>query len=514
MTQSRTAFFLIAILILVRAVMAALLPLSADEAYYWLWSKYLAPGYYDHPPAVAFVIRLGTSLFGDTEFGVRAGGVLLSLLASWFVWQAALDILKDERRALLAALLFNLTLMIGVEMLALTPDTPSIAATAAFLFCLVRVQSTGKGIWWLWAGVAAGLGLLSKYSGLFVGMGALFWLIVSPGARVWLATLWPWAGGALALLIFAPNLLWQSQHHWMTFAFQFGRVTQGHPTLRFLFEFIGAELGLATPFILVLAVLGAWRARIRDDDRFLLLSLITPALVYFLVHTLHDRVQGNWPCFLFPVLAILAADAFVPEHFRAPASLFVAVPDGVGRSERSEGRVPTLHTFPGTAPGRDWRGWCSRLAVPVAGLVLLLAYAQAATGFLPLAHDPLARLLGVGVKQLAGQVQTEMQATGARAVLTADYETTAWLRFYAPGLAVIAVEQPNRYLGAPAVRLDAGPWLYFADRSRAQNGTVTGNFAVVSERADLVRARNGAIIATYKLWQLGQPRSSMQGKKP
>src|SRR4029077_6630394 len=59
-TQSRTALFLIVILILVRAAMAGLLPLSADEAYYWLWSKYPAAGYYDHPPAIAFVIRFGT----------------------------------------------------------------------------------------------------------------------------------------------------------------------------------------------------------------------------------------------------------------------------------------------------------------------------------------------------------------------------------------------------------------------------------------------------------------------
>jgi len=475
-TASRTAFFLIAILILARAVMAALLPLSADEAYYWLWSKYLAAGYYDHPPAVAFVIRLGTVLFGDTEFGVRAGGVLLSLLASWFVWRAALDILKDKQRAVLAALLFNLTLMIGVEMLALTPDTPSIAATAAFLFCLARVQSTGKGSWWLWAGGAAGLGLLSKYSGLFVGMGALLWLIVNRRARVWLTTLWPWAGGALALLVFLPNLLWQSQHQWMTFAFQFGRVTQGHLTLRFLFEFIGAELGLATPFILILAVLGAWRARIRHDDRALLLCLITPALIYFLVHALHDRVQGNWPCFLFPMLAVMAADAF--------------------------------------ASGRDWRGWCSRLAMPVAGVFLLLAYAQAATGFLPLKHDPLARLLGVGIKQVADEVQAEMQKSGARSVLTSDYETTAWLRFYAPQLAVVAVDQPNRYLEAPSVLLDGGPWLYFADHARSQNRTITGNFGRVTEQTELHRTRNGAVIASYDLWQLDRQHSTIQGKKP
>ncbi len=74
-------------LIGLRLVMAAVLPLSADEAYYWLWSKHLAAGYYDHPPAIAFVIRFGTLLLGDSELGVRLGGVLLSILASWFVWR-------------------------------------------------------------------------------------------------------------------------------------------------------------------------------------------------------------------------------------------------------------------------------------------------------------------------------------------------------------------------------------------------------------------------------------------
>ena len=128
-------------------------------------------------------------------------------------------------------------------------------------------------------------------------------------------------------------------------------------------EFIGAQLGLATPFILILAGLGLWQARRRDDDRFLLLALVAPALAYFLIHALHDRVQGNWPCFLYPVLAILAADAFLP--------------------------------------GPNWRGWCALAAMPVAAVILLLAYIQAATGWIALKHDPLARLLGVGIDRVA-----------------------------------------------------------------------------------------------------------------
>jgi 4-amino-4-deoxy-L-arabinose transferase-like glycosyltransferase len=463
-------------LIVLRAVMAGFLPLSADEAYYWLWSRHLAAGYYDHPPVIAFVIRLGTLLFGDSAFGVRFGGVVLSAIASWFVWAAALAILRDRRRAALAALLFNLTLMIGVEMLAATPDTPSIAATAAILFCLAKLQSTHDGRWWFWTGVAAGLGLLSKYSGFFVGAGALVWLLASPKQIAWLKTPWPWAGGVLALLLFLPNLWWQSQHHWMTFAFQFGRVTEGHLTARFLLEFVGAQLGLATPFILVLAIGGAARARRRNDDRFLLVALTLPALVYFLIHALHDRVQGNWPAFLYPMLAILAADAFSGEA--------------------------------------GWRRWCSRLAIPVAGALLLLAYVQAATGLIPLKHDPLARLLGVAMKDVASRVAAEARERGVDAVLASDYETTAWLSFYAPGLKLIAVDQPGRYLDGSSAVLAGGSYLYFDDPARKDAGTVTGQFAHADKAAEIARTRRGSLIATYDLWRLNTPKKPIQGKMP
>ena len=70
-------------LLLVRAVMALVLPLSADEAYYWLWSKHLDFGYFDPPPAIAWLIYPGTLVFGDTDLGVRLCGILLSIAATW-----------------------------------------------------------------------------------------------------------------------------------------------------------------------------------------------------------------------------------------------------------------------------------------------------------------------------------------------------------------------------------------------------------------------------------------------
>ena len=349
LTPRRAQIFLL-LLFGLRGVMAAALPLSADEAYYWLWSKHLDAGYFDHPPAIAFLIRAGTTFFGDTPAGVRALGVVLSLPATWFVWMSAQVILKDACAAPgLAALLFNLTLMMGVELLAATPDMPSVVTSAAFLFCLAKLQDSKDGRWWLAAGAAAGLGLLSKYSALFLGAGAVLWLLANRDARAWFKTIWPWAGGLLAGLLFLPNILWEAAHQWETFVFQFGRVAGGHLTGRFLLELAGSQFGLATPCIFILGVCSLLRAR-RDDPRFLLTALMLPAIVFFLIHALHDRVQGNWPCFLYPAFAILAADSF-----------------------RDTG----------------WKRWVSIAAIPLAAAMLLLTYAQALTGFVPLGKgDP------------------------------------------------------------------------------------------------------------------------------
>ena len=75
MIPARVSLAIVALLLVLRGVIAAVLPLSADEAYYWLWSLHPAFGYFDHPPMIAWLIRAGTFVFGDTPLGVRAAGV-------------------------------------------------------------------------------------------------------------------------------------------------------------------------------------------------------------------------------------------------------------------------------------------------------------------------------------------------------------------------------------------------------------------------------------------------------
>src|SRR5271156_5180295 len=94
-------------LVVLRLAAAIWTPLTFDEAYYWTWSKHLAGGYYDHPPMVAIVIRLGTMIAGDTELGVRMVSVLLALPMSWAVWRTAKILFGSDRVAATATLLLN-----------------------------------------------------------------------------------------------------------------------------------------------------------------------------------------------------------------------------------------------------------------------------------------------------------------------------------------------------------------------------------------------------------------------
>src|ERR1700681_4921805 len=102
---ARNTALTILALVALRLVAAAWTPLTFDEAYYWMWSKHLAGGYYDHPPMVAIVIRLGTMIAGDTELGVRVVSILLALPMSWAVYRAASILFGDIRVAATAATL-------------------------------------------------------------------------------------------------------------------------------------------------------------------------------------------------------------------------------------------------------------------------------------------------------------------------------------------------------------------------------------------------------------------------
>lgn len=469
----------LAVVFAIRLVAGAVLPLSADEAYYWLWAQHPDLGYFDHPPMIAWLIWVGTHIFGNTPFGVRIFGILTSFAASWFVWQAAVILLGRRAHGAMAALLFNLTLMVGVETLASTPDAPSIFTASVFFWALARFAQSHDGRWWLAVGAAAGLGLLSKYSALFLGLGALVWLIFSAPYRKALKSPWPYLGALLAFAIWSPNIWWNATHGWHTFMFQFGRIDHGEMTGKYILDFIGGQLVLASPFVLILCIYGLV-AGIRNLQKksFLPAAMILPSLFYFLIHALHARVQGNWPCFLYPMLAVTAAEMMIC----------------IARRNFWD-RV---------------RYWSAEIAVPVAAMLLLAAYLQALIGVLPMGRkDPLARLLAVGMPQVTDNIAALENMEKAGGILTTDYATTSWLAFYMPGHPRITlVGEDYRFpdLRPLNVREAAQPMLYVTEARHIRHmAVIRAHFARVRELARFDRMRKGIPIAHYVVFLVRGP---------
>ncbi|HVU19632.1 MAG TPA: glycosyltransferase family 39 protein, partial [Rhizomicrobium sp.] len=348
---------------------------------------------------------------------------------------------------------------------------PLIFCSAAFLWALAKVDETQDGRWWLIVGAAGGLALLSKYTAFFLGAGALAWIVFVPSARRWLLSPWPYLGAILAFAIFAPNLWWNETHHWMTFAFQFGRVGTGHFTLRFLFEFLGAQFLLATPFIFVCGVFGLFR-----KETALLTAIILPSVAYFAIHSLHDRVQGNWPCFLFPAFAVAAAGAM---QFWG------------GRLAKAE-------------------AWSARLAVPVAATLLTLCYLQAIFGVIAMGRsDPFARLLGFGVADVTKQLDPHA------AILTTDYETTSWFAFYGRQ-PVAQINEDQRWGDSPSPGPEflSRPLLYIAEQTRDRHQLVAQHFADVALLGMIDRSRSGKPVAHYLIYRVSGLQGAAPGREP
>lgn len=358
-------------LTVLRLVAAGTIHLTEDEAYYRLWAQHLQLGYLDHPPMIAWWIRAGELVFGDTPLGVRLVPVLASGLTTWLIGDLARRLGAQPRTAFRAALWYNATLTVCLGGMLAIPDAPASLFWTITLWALAQFWERGRTVWWLAAGLAAGLAVLSKYSGLFLAPGVLLWLLLIPGGRAELRKPGPWEAAVLAVFVFAANVVWNSEHHWVTFAKQFGRVTPHGISPDHLAELLGAQLLLFTPLMAVYAVLGVrqgWRERAQAGATHLMLPVATsaPFAVYLIIHSLHDRVQGHWPVPLFGAFAICAAVAAERSEgtraARVARWLTPAAGFGVGAAMFALMAIPSptfLGRFDPTLPLRGWPQFAS-----------------------------------------------------------------------------------------------------------------------------------------------------------
>ena len=292
--RARTWMIILIILALmaVKLIVAAYTPIAFDEALYWRYSKHVAPGFMDHPFMNPMMIKIGTALFGDTPLGVRFMGLILSLPASWAVWRATSALFQNAAMAATSAFYFNLMLVMSIGSMVATSDQVVVTTTCFLLMFLAEVQRSGRGPWWLAVGAAFGLGLCSKYTTVFFAVSILAWLSIVPAQRWWFLSPWTWAGALVALAVFSPVLAWNAQHQWASFVYQSGRLTVYKWTGRYLLEFGGALVILATPPIFVLGCIGLQpplRSRQDFSSRVLVSAMIAPLVLYLLWHNTRAR---------------------------------------------------------------------------------------------------------------------------------------------------------------------------------------------------------------------------------
>jgi 4-amino-4-deoxy-L-arabinose transferase-like glycosyltransferase len=279
------------------------LQLSLDEAHYWYWGKHLALSYYDHPPMVAYLMALFTWLGGDTELFVRLGGYLCAVIATVLLFLTAKTLDAEDRdRPWEAIGVLNLSLLFAAGCFIQTPDTPLLLFWTLALYSGARLTTDGRSHWWYVFGCAVGWGLLSKYTMIFIMPCMFGFLVLSPQHRHWLYRKEPYLATGIAILIFSPVLIWNWQHQWISFAFQFHHgftPDEEAPGIKLL-AYIGGQAVAMTPLLLCAFVYyslwGLYVAVKHGNTVYFYLSAMSwPILIFFGVSTWRgETAEPNW----------------------------------------------------------------------------------------------------------------------------------------------------------------------------------------------------------------------------
>lgn len=268
--------------LLLTILQASLTQLQEDESYYWVYSKFLAWGYFDHPPMIALVIRAGT-LFFHNELAVRLGCVMMNL-GTLLITEKLID---QKKPAIFYCLAFSLgTLQLGGFLA--VPDIPLIFFTAAFL--LFYKQYLFRSNWTnaLLLGVAATCMLYSKYHAVLI----FFFILLSNFSLLRDVKIYAIFG--MVTLLFLPHLYWQYQHHWATFTYQLKERSSGPYDISFTTDYLAGQLLIAGPiagFILWPATFIYIPKNIFERSlKFISIGF----LVFFLFSSYKGRVEANW----------------------------------------------------------------------------------------------------------------------------------------------------------------------------------------------------------------------------
>jgi 4-amino-4-deoxy-L-arabinose transferase-like glycosyltransferase len=471
---------LIVAMTVLRVIYAGVIDLRTDEAYYWTWSKESVLSFLDHPPMIAWFIRFGTAIFGDTNLGVRFAGILAMLVTQLLLADIVRRVTHDARAVVIAVLMPEAALYYGLLMAKVAPDVALIPFAVAMVWTLVRLDESGDARWWLAAGVFAGLALLSKFTAVMLLPAVAAFMLVPEWRRRWLTSLYPWAAALIAVAVFSPALIWNAENDWASFKFQSVRATAAHDvSLRTVGDYIGLQFGLVgfilLPVVLSGLALTAWRGYRRGNAVAILLStcVIVP-FGYFFWKSLTLRVGDTWPMFMWPI------------GFAAAAINIAMLPREGFPAWMVKSTVAWAH---------------AAIVSGIAFVVLVFLYYVAAPWNFIGKADPIGG--EAGYQEVVDRAQAELQKTGATWIATTDYRTYAMLRWYFKDrLPVIQINERGRFLGFRDPGMDSirgHTGLYVAREPDNDNPLWASTTAVREPLERVARSWRGIVMDTYAL---------------
>jgi hypothetical protein len=297
---NRTILYFLLLWTILNAVQAYTLELQGDEAYYWLYSRYLDWGYFDHPPMVALFIRIGDSIW-HSELGLRLTTVLASSASVYLLW---LILKKYGVNVKAFMLVISGVFIFHIYGFTTTPDAPLFFFTVLFYFVYQQYIERDKwGLAVLLGTIVACL-LYSKYNAvLIIGFTLLSNIKLLRRGSFWLIVV-------LAAVLFLPHVFWQVNNGYPSINYHLFERSARTYNFTDTFSYLPGQLLMAGPLIGWFLFYKAFTIRVKDAFIRCLVVNCAGTLLFFLVSSFKGTVQPQWTFVLFAPLVMLALIQF------------------------------------------------------------------------------------------------------------------------------------------------------------------------------------------------------------
>jgi hypothetical protein len=291
--------FLLVLWGILNLLQARLTPLNNDEAYYWMYSKHLAWGFFDHPPMIALMIRIGYFFFHN-ELGVRIIVVLSQLVTLAVIWLITDKELRKKKENILLFFMIAVVLPVcNIYGFISTPDAPLILFSAILLLVYKRFLEDESWQNTLYLGISIASLMYSNYHG---GLLIILIILSNPGL---LKKFKFYVAAFLSLLLFFPHLFWQYSNDFPSVKYHLiERVSAFNP--KHVPDYLASQFFFHNPFLLCVLIFIMIKIRPKNLFDKALYYIIAGFFVFFFISSFRYRVEPQWTALIsIPMIIIL-----------------------------------------------------------------------------------------------------------------------------------------------------------------------------------------------------------------